>query len=213
MATVKVIDIISRAQTLLQDTGVYWLVTELQDWLNDGYREVLLLRPDANAIVDEMVCAAGVRQLITDFDAEALTIIDVVRNTATSSKQRGVRQVDRKSFTDQNPDWYTTKSSVDIQFFMVDGALPKEFLVYPPALSTAEVEVVYAKIPTPHALSAVQLVASDTAETIKLDDAYANILLDYIIYRAHSKDTDKANIEVAALHKQAMNNALVGKKT
>ena len=47
MATVKVVDLIYRAKTILQDTtSVRWALSELQWWLNDGYRDTSNLRPD-----------------------------------------------------------------------------------------------------------------------------------------------------------------------
>ena len=49
MATFKVIDIISRVESVLQDSGVRWPRVELQSWLNESYLSIVLLRPDANA--------------------------------------------------------------------------------------------------------------------------------------------------------------------
>jgi hypothetical protein len=51
MATVKVIDLIDRAEEILQDTtNVRWSQQTLLDYLNDGQREVVLFRPDANPV-------------------------------------------------------------------------------------------------------------------------------------------------------------------
>ena len=50
MAVSKVVDIVKRAQTILQDTtATRWPLTELQGWLNDAYKEIVIFRPDANA--------------------------------------------------------------------------------------------------------------------------------------------------------------------
>jgi len=66
MAVVKVVDLIARAKTILQDEdSVRWSLSELQWWLNDGYRETLILRPDSNTITAEFPCAVGPRQVIT----------------------------------------------------------------------------------------------------------------------------------------------------
>jgi len=54
--------------------------------------------------------------------------------------------------------------------------------VYPPQHATAgQVEEVYSASPTD--LSAL-------TDTITLDDIYSGVLLDYILYRAYSKDAD-----------------------
>mgnify|MGYP003685327521 FL=1 len=43
-------DIISRAQTVLQDTSAArWTAAELLLWLNDGQREICLLKPSVSA--------------------------------------------------------------------------------------------------------------------------------------------------------------------
>lgn len=210
MSTVKVVEIVSKAQTLLQDTtNVRWPVAELQGWLNDGYREVVNLRPDANTQTGTFTCSTGARQVITDVFSSALRVIEVVRNTASASDKRAVRLIDRRILDEQRRTWYAETANATIQYYMFDPRLPKEFLIYPPASTDAELEVVYSSVPTAHTLSEAQLIDSGTAEVIKLDDNYANALLDYILYRAYSKDAEyAANAQRAVAHYQAMQSAL-----
>lgn len=212
MATVKVVEVVSRAQTLLQDsTGVRWPVLELQGWLNDSYREAVNLRPDANTQTGEFVCVGGARQVLTNTFASATRLIEVVRNTAVSSAKGAVRLVSRRVLDDQRRNWYAETQSVNIQHYMFDPRLPKEFLVYPPATSDARLEVVYASVPVAHALTEAQLLNPSTAEVIHLDDSFANALLDYVMYRAYSKDTEyAANAQRAVAHYQAFQTALTG---
>jgi hypothetical protein len=193
MPVTKVVEIIDRAQTLLQDnTGTRWPRTELQKWLNDAYKEIILARPDANAQSGKILLAAGTRQSIATTPAGALRLMDVVRNTAAASAKRAIRAIKRRILDEQMPDWHTQAGSIDIQHFVFDPKLPKEFLVYPPALTTAEVEIVYSSVPTPHALTDTQLSNIATADVIKLDDVYANAILDYVLYRGYSKDASYA---------------------
>ena len=210
MATVKVVELVSKAQTLLQDTTqVRWPVLELQGWLNDSYREAVNLRPDANTQTGEYVCTAGARQVLTSTFANALRLIEVVRNTATTSAKGAVRIVNRRMLDDQRRNWYAETQTVDIQHYMFDPRLPKEFLVYPPATTAARLEVIYSSVPTAHTLTEAQLINTATTEVIRLDDSYANALLDYILYRAYSKDADyAANANRAVAHYQAFQNAL-----
>lgn len=210
MATAKVVDLISRAQTLLQDTtSVRWPVLELQGWLNDSYRETVNLRPDANTATGEFTCAAGARQVVTTTFASALRVIEVVRNTAVSSAKGAVRLVNRRMLDDQRRNWYAETQTVDIQHYMYDPRLPKEFLVYPPASTAARLEVVYSSVPLAHALTEVQLTNPATADVIRIDDSYFNALLDYVLYRAYSKDADYAsNAQRAVAHYQAFQSAL-----
>jgi hypothetical protein len=87
---------------------------------------------------------------------------------------------------------------------MFDPRLPKQFLVYPPATASAQLEVAYALVPAPHTLTEAQLIDPTTAEVIRIDDVYANPLLDYMLYRAFSKDSEQANNASRAMaHYQA----------
>jgi len=210
MATVKVVDIITRAKTLLQDTtSVRWPVTELQLWLNDAYRDVVNLRPDSNTQTGTFTCAAGARQVLTTGFANALRLIDVVRNVASGSAKGAVRLISRQVLDDQRRNWYAETGTVDVQHYMFDARLPKEFLVYPPATTSAQLEVVYSSVPLGHTLTESQLNNTATAEVIRIDDSYAGALLDYILYRAYSKDAGyAANAQRAVAHFQAFQNAL-----
>jgi hypothetical protein len=210
MATAKVVDLVSRAQTLLQDTtSVRWPVLELQGWLNDSYRETVNLRPDANTATGEFTCAAGARQVVTTTFSSALRVIEVVRNTAVTSAKGAVRLVNRRMLDDQRRNWYAETPTVDIQHYMYDPRLPKEFLVYPPASTAARLEVVYSSVPLAHTLTEAQLINPTTADVIRIDDSYFNALLDYVLYRAYSKDAEyTANAQRAVAHYQAFQNAL-----
>jgi hypothetical protein len=214
MATVKVVDLISRAQTLLKDTtAVRWAAVELQNYLNDGYREIVNLRPDSNAQTGTFTCAAGYRQNITTGFANAHALLDVFSNKASTSNKKHVSLVDRKSLDDQRPGWYNEQSSVSVEKYLFDPRTPKQFLVYPPATTSAQLEIMYAIVPTPHTLTENQLMNSATSDVIKLDDVYANALLDYILYRAYSKDAEQAgNAARAVAHYQAMATS-IGVKT
>jgi hypothetical protein len=210
MATVKVVDLISRAEIILQDTtNVRWPALELQSWLNDSYREITNLRPDSNTQTGEYTCVLGARQVVTTTFASAIRIIEVVRNTATTSAKGAVRLVNRQMLDDQRRNWYAETATVDIQHYMFDPRLPKEFLVYPPATTAARLEVVYSSVPLAHTLTEAQLTTTPSTETIRIDDSYANAMLDYTLYRAYSKDAEyAANAQRAMAHFQAFQNAL-----
>lgn len=214
MATVRVVDLISRALTLLQDpNAVRWPVLELQQWLNDSYREIMALRPDANSVTGQFTCASGPRQVLTTQFSEAFALLDVLRNLGDSSKGRAVRAVARKVLDDQFPDWYTERETENIEFYVPVPSQRKEFLVYPPAKDTAVLEVVYAVLPTAHSMSEAQLLNPESTDTINLDDGYANAMLDYMLFRAYSKDTDAGNSERAVLYRQSMVSSLTSKTT
>jgi hypothetical protein len=210
MATVKVVDLIVRAQTLLQDEdSVRWTVAELQYWLNDAYKETIGLRPDVNTQTAEYTCVAGPRQVITGSFSNAIRLVEVVRNLATTSNKSSVRLTDRKSLDTQRRSWYSDTPSVSVEMYMFDPRTPKQFLVYPPATTAARLEVIYSVLPAEHTLSDAQLLNPATAETIRIDDIFATALYDYMLYRAYSKDSEQtAMMQRAVAHYQAFQNAL-----
>ena len=214
MATIKVIDVIKRVEVVLQDSNVRWPRLELQNWLNEAYLQIVLLRPDANSKTGTFTCAAGTRQTLTTGFSSAVRLLDVVRNLASTSSKKVVRLIDRSVLDDQRPAWHTETGTVNIQNYTFDIRQPKEFFVYPPATTSAQVEIVYADTPVTHALSesALNPAGSDTT-VIGLDDVYLTALIDWMLYRAFSKDAEHAaNAARAGAHYQAFASG-IGTKT
>lgn len=217
MATIKVIDVISRVEAILQDTNIRWPRVELQKWLNESYLSIVLLRPDANAVCATFTCAAGTKQDLTASSGgfpSALRLLDITRNVLSSSNKKVVRVVARSVLDDQRPSWHSETQSVNIQHYTYDPRQPKQFYVYPPATNTAELEVVYADAPGSHSLTEAQLDPDGShAEVIKLDDIYLSPITDWILYRAYSKDAEYGANEQRAASAFQTFNAAIGTKT
>ncbi len=217
MATIKVIEIISRVESILQDANVRWPRVELQKWLNEAYLSIVLLRPDANAKCATFTCAAGTKQAVTASSGgfpSALGLLDITRNVLSTSDKKVVRVVARSVLDDQRPSWHTETQTNNIQHYTYDPRNPKEFYVYPPALATAQLEVIYTDSPGTHSLSASALdPTGSNTEVIKLDDIYLSPITDWILYRAYSKDSEHGSNEARAMASyQAFANA-IGTKT
>ena len=217
MATIKVIEIISRVEAILQDADVRWPRLELQKWLNEAYLSIVLLRPDANAKCATFTCTAGTKQSLKASSGgfpSALGLLDITRNVLAASDKKVVRVVARSVLDDQRPAWHTETATNNIQHYTHDPRNPKESYVYPPALATAQLEVIYTDAPGVHTLTQAQLhPTTGSAEIIKLDDTYLSPITDWILYRAYSKDADySANEQRAASAFQTFN-AAIGVKT
>jgi hypothetical protein len=214
VATIKVIEVIKRVEDVLQDSNVRWPRVELQNWLNESYLQIALLRPDASSKTGTLTCVAGSRQTITSGFSTALRLLDVVRNLASSSDKKVVRLIDRSVLDDQRPAWHTDTASVNIQNYTFDVRQPKEFFVFPPATTSAQLEVVYADLPGSHSLSASALdPTGSNTEVIKVDDTYLSVITDWILYRAFSKDAEfAANAARAGAHYQTFMSS-IGNKT
>lgn len=207
MATITGQSLVTKAQTLIQDgTGVRWPRDELLGYLNDGQREVVLLRPEASVTnASKPLTANSSKQTLP---ADAVMLIDVLRNMGTNGTTPGrvIRIVSREILDAQYPTWHADANvNGDIRHFTYDPRDPKTFYVYPKAPATAlQVELVYASSP---------IATDDTGAVIGIDDIYANSLVDYVLYRAYSKDAEYAqNSQLAVAYYSAFANAL-GVKT
>lgn len=186
MATITGTNIIDRAAIILQDTThVRWPDTdELLLWLNDAQREVVLRKPEAYAQNEVVALLAGTKQSIP---TAGIALLDIIRNMGTggATPGRAITRIDREILDEQRPDWHTETASAVTKHFMFDPRDPRHFYVYPAqAASPGQVEMVYSSAPTD--LSAL-------GDTITLDDIYAGVLLDYVLFRAYSKDADLSN--------------------
>ena len=208
--TVAVNTIVSRAQTLLQDTtGIRWPVTELISWINDAQREIVLFKPDAGSTTAVIALVVGTKQSIP---AGGNRLLRVMRNMSALSGgtgKRAVRIVEREILDSQVPDWHDPSVTGDaahttvVKHYCYDEQNPRNFYVYPGASSTsAWLEIVYAAEP-----------ATVTAgQDLSVPDIFANVVLDYVLYRAYSKDADyTAHQQRAAAHFQMFMTSVTGK--
>ena len=200
MATIKVVDIIDRAVVVLNDTtNVRWTKSELLLWFNDGQRAVVNRRPDANAVNDDLTCVLGTKQAIP---ATGLRLLKVIRNTGG----KAITHIRQDILDEQVRDWHDDSTPTsDVRHFIFDDRDPKNFYLYPAPAASHQVEILYSTAPADVTVSDFD---TDT-QTISLDDTYANAILDYILFRAYSKDAEYAqNAQRAANHLQIFESAL-----
>lgn len=192
-------------ETLQDNTSVRWPVNELVRYLNDGQREIILYRPDAMVTNATVTLAAGSKQALP---ANGAKLIEVIRNNSASSK-RSVRLVNREILDAQSPNWHSITGVAEVLHFMYDPRDPKVFYVYPPALNTAAVDLVYSALPTDITEPADGSTYAAVTGNISVPDIYGNVLQDYMLYRAYTKDSEYAgNAQRAQAHYGAFANAL-----
>jgi hypothetical protein len=204
--TIAASSIIRRVVETMQDnTSIRWPVAELVRYLNDGQREVVLYRPDSMVTNASVTLAAGAKQSLPTNGAK---LIDVVRNTGVN--KRSVRITSRTILDTQSPNWYNLAGVTEVLHYMYDPRDPRVFYVYPPAAASgASVEIVYAAYPTDIAEPADGALYSAVTGNITLPDIYGNVLTDYILYRAYTKDSEYAgNAQRAQAHYAAFQGAL-----
>lgn len=176
--------IIERVRTQLIDEGATkrWSDTELLRWLSDGQRAIVTVSAGTSSTTAVSPLVAGTKQSIP---ADGHMLLTIVRNTnsAGTSPSRVVRIVSRELIDAQNPDWHTASQTKVAQNYIYDPHEPTKFYVYPPNDGTGNVEMVYSVFPPE---------MSSLTDEIVVQDIYQTALFDYVMFRAHQKDSDFA---------------------
>ena len=180
MATVKVIDLIDRAEEILQDTtNVRWSQQTLLNYLNDAQREIVLYRPDANPVNATFTLTANSAK--QTLPSAGLRLLSIYKNVSPNTKP--ITNIERRVLDDQIEDWHGT-TGTGVQHYVYDPLDPKIFYVYPhTTASDATISIVYSSAPTDITISNF----TNATTVISLDDVYANAILDYMLYRAYQK--------------------------
>jgi hypothetical protein len=177
MAT-TVRSVLNRAAALLSDEEfVRWEESELLEWLNDGQRAVAKgPATDAFVVRDDITVVAGTVQ---NLPSNAIRLVDVVKNVGGDSNGSAILQSDY-AIVDMLKNLWRASAPGPAENFFFDERNPKQFEVYPPAVGGELIEIVYNAQPDDATMNG----------NIVIDDLYADALVDYIVYRSLSKDTE-----------------------
>lgn len=179
--------IIADAGIILNDAGaVRFTNAELLSWLNAGQVEIATLVPNSNAITLAIQLVAGVKQ---SAPADALRIVEFVRNMGANGQTPGpaIYQIERKDMDAYERGWASDSPSSNVVHAMYNAEDDnKTFYVWPPQspIQQTFIEIIYAQTPA---------YLASANSPISISDYYRNPLLDYILYRAFSKDSEFAN--------------------
>jgi len=189
--------LVKECQTTLQDpAGVRWPASDLVIYLNDGQRDLILVRPDANAVTASFATAAGSRQALP---AASMSLIAVIRNTG--GNKRAIRKVDTEDLDTLNRDWRSMSGVTEFAHFCYDSRDPNFFEIYPPSASTGgSIEIKYGAYPTDvPAPGGDGKSFSNVTGNISVNDQWATALYNYMMARAYSKDIESGgNLALAS---------------
>jgi hypothetical protein len=196
MGTVTARSVLRRVGVLLHDTSfVHWTESELLDYLCDGQREAVIHKPSAFVRQVEFVCAAGTLQTLP---VDANTLVDIPCNTNGPA----ISVTARTALDSLAPDWHQHKADPQVLHFCYNPQDPKHFYVYPRSPGGNRIQLSYNAVPPDIGIDA----------PLTLDDLYVGALVDYVIYRAYSKDSEHAaHGDAAQRHYGAFLTSLVGK--
>jgi hypothetical protein len=180
MAT-TVRSLLNRAAALLSDKEfVRWEEAELLEWLNDGQTAIARgPATDVYVLRDDITCAAGTVQSMPN---DNIRLVDVVKNVDDGS---AVLQADYAMVDILQSTWRAAAAGVAENYFY-DERNPDEFEVYPPQAGGELIEILYNAVPPASAIDG----------SLHINDAYSDAVLDYMVYRALSKDTEDTATEM-----------------
>lgn len=180
-------DIIKQARYLTLDTGSTSRQSdaELLSYVQDGLREACVMRPDLFSTVGDMACTPGqCEQSITFIDAASLLDVLCIHGGAS------ITPFDRTTMDQFRPGWRLDAAGPAKQWAPLNGD-PLQFFIYPSAPVGQVLDVRYVRNPAVYALD----------DTIgDLPAAYRPALVDYVVYRAESKDDEHVLTQRAAAH-------------
>ena len=188
--------LIRRAARIVQDVAaVRWDEPEWLDWFNDGRRELAIARPTEFA---RRLAVALERGTLQSLPAEAFQLLRVDCNLVSQSPRtpgRAVTQVDHMVINTMHPRWQEGEVfpfEGQAKHYVYNQSEPGTFYVFPGNDGTGTIELSAAVLPND---------ATAVGEAIGVRDVFANALLDYMLYRAFSKDADHpGNAERATTH-------------
>lgn len=187
--------IIDKVRVQLIDTGVTqrWTDAELLYWVSDGQRAIVAALPQSAYKVVTVSLVSGTRQSLP---TDGYKLLDITRNlTSGGVAGRPCMSIDRAILDRQYPTWHSAGSSPSVLHWTYDPNDPLKFFVYPRNDGAGSVEVVYSYMPAD---------ITSVSSTISVRDIYQTPLIDYVLYRAHSKDSDfAAGQQLAASFMQA----------
>lgn len=184
--------IIDDAAALLQDaTNTRWSRAELFAHVNNGQRDLCMVKADAYVLNAAFTLVAGTKQTLPD---GGLAFVRVACNLSPSDvRGRVPREMPLAVLDRQNPNWHSAPASATVMEVAFDPRDPKHFYTSPPQPATpGKVELVYCATPPD--------IAVPTAE-MTLDAIYKTALVSYVVYKAYLIEGEFQNNAGAATHR------------
>lgn len=194
-------DIIDRAERILHDEeNVRWTTDELIDYINDAEEQIVEVKPTANTLTANIQLAAGTPH--QNIPVVATKMHRLVRNMGPNGDQpgRAIILTSRAVLDSMDIDW-PRRSGTEIEHWVYDPNADRDvFWVTPYPVQSIRVEAVYV---------GKLLKAQQASDGLNLGDQYINQVLDWVLYRAFSKDADYgSSSQRAQQHLQSFSQAL-----
>jgi hypothetical protein len=186
MATTTLKEVIDRCKVTLQEIttdGTRWANQELVDWAGEFYQLASSVNPAEFSGVREFTCVSGTKQ---DAPNNVVQIIDITRNL--DGTKMPIFATTKNVLDSTRRGWHGELESQAQEVFVLDERYPRTFYVWPPAQAGSKVEVVAIAVPEKHLIADY----SGGTASIKCSDRLTPSMVDYILFRAYSKDAEFA---------------------
>lgn len=167
-------------KTLYDDNNVRFSASELLGYLNDGQRNIQILRPDAYTKNSIVQLVQGTKQTIP---ADAIMLSKVRRNMGAAGTTAGEvpHKAEFEDIDNSNPNWHTATANGVVKNWFYDEIDKRTYYVSPPQPSPGHyLEIICPSSPPDVAIGAV----------ISLSDEFKTPLQQYMLYRAYAKAGD-----------------------
>jgi hypothetical protein len=199
----KASDVINRVRVLLNDDGTRWPNSELFYWISDAQRLIGLVRPDAVSALATVSLSAGSKQVIPSGMTRLLDVLHNV-NSLDGTPTRSIKITDRDQLETQDPNWQTKTKKKEVRQYIFDPRTPTTYFVTPPNDGTGWVELL---------CQAAPVEVTDTTTDLVLQDIYLETAVNYVMYRAYSKDNEFSANSAAANNYLQLVLSVLGLKT
>jgi len=189
MLTVETI-LTNRVRVLLRDIdegGVQWRDPELIQWFNEACAEIARVRPEACSDTSTFNLVAGSKQSVAALGASR--VLEVICNMVGTDEGRAVRQVERSTLDNEDPNWMAGTKTNTVFRYSVSLTDPRSFYVYPPSDGTGGLMMVIGATPEE---------VVNVSEPFPLPTMYAACVANYILYRAFGKFTESEAMQARA---------------
>jgi hypothetical protein len=167
---------------LLDQSNTRWTRAELLGWINDAQRQITVMSPNATNKVAIVKLDPGTRQSIP---SDGWTLLDIIRYMGTTGTTPGrvPRIISQQILNDFNPNWHSATPVTVPLNYVYDQQDQTVYYVYPPSNGKGYLQINYSPVPAD---------VTSESSTLYVNDIFQTAVLDYVLYRANSKDAEYA---------------------
>lgn len=179
------------AQQLEDPRGANWSPNELLQYLNEALQQLVMHVPQDFTIVKDVELRRGPKQ---DLPPQGVELVDIIANVnQDGSFGRAPFTTTLRALGYGDPDWQGADPA-PTRDWAYDPANPDTYWVSPPAPANHKLRIEYVERPSTLTITG----------QIPVREKYHAALVDYVLYRALSKDADYAGQSgLANLHYQS----------